>query len=110
MYGQSHRLSDGSCLTTRFDSDVATPSKVNESFTNGYTYVIIQPNRFTSPVGAGRPPFDRNDMITSLCKAWQIAQFLLAMQANCFIACNGWSTDFAKPLGPRRARPWLPPA
>jgi hypothetical protein len=55
-------------------------------------------------VGAGRPSFDRNDMITSLCKEWQIAQFLLAMQENCFIACNGWSADFAKPLAPPKSQ------
>ena len=76
--------------------------QINESFANGYKYVIIQPNRFASPVAAGRPPSDHTDMITSLCKEWEIAQFLLAMQHNCFIACNGWSADFTRPLGAPR--------
>lgn len=58
---------------------------------NGYKYLVVQPHRYSSPT--------RDDKESSLCSEYEVAKFLLALEEGCFLACNGWSEDFARPLG-----------
>lgn len=63
---------------------------------NGYSYFLLLAHAFRSP--------DSNttadpDMTGSQCSEFQLASFLLAVEEGCFLLCNGWSDDFARPLG-----------
>merc|ERR1712014_437719 len=57
---------------------------------NGYKYILIL-HGYSFPT--------RDDQEKSLCSDFQVASFLLAMEEGCFLACFGWSDDFARPLG-----------
>jgi|EP00037_Helgoeca_nana_P021625 hypothetical protein len=64
---------------------------VNTTFTNGYSWLLLLPHAFSSPASHTAP--------TSQCSEFEVAAMLLALREGVFIACNGWSDDFGRPLG-----------
>merc|ERR1712032_971569 len=58
---------------------------------NGYKYVLV---------GSGYSNLARNENdVASKCSQFEIASFMLGMETGCFLICQGWDNDFAKPLG-----------
>ena len=63
---------------------------------NGYKYVLVG----GQAVVAGGSKLERNESdLASVCTQHEVASFMLGMEEGCFLICQGWDDDFAKPLG-----------